>query len=116
MEILIGVLIVAVLILTGLLVLSRRSPSAKGVSDSLKTEFQTLSQTALKSASEQFLRLADERFNRLSDAGSHDLLEKKELIDQQLQNMKGELTKVTNLVQTLEKAREAKFGELTTGN
>ena len=34
-------------------------------------------------------------------------------IDQNFQNMKGELEKVSNLVQTLEKDREAKFGELT---
>ena len=66
----------------------------------------------MKRASEQFLTLAEERFNRLRDAGSSDLQGKKLLIDQQLQNMKGELEKVANLVQTLEKDREAKFAEL----
>ena len=80
----------------------------------MKADLQDVSQAALTQVSEQFLRLAEERFKRLSDAGSHDLLGKKDLIDQQLQNMKGELEKVTNLVRTLEKDREAKFGELTT--
>ena len=35
-------------------------------------------------------------------------------IDQNFQNLRGELDKVSHLVQTLEKDREAKFGQLTT--
>ena len=57
--------------------------------------------------------LAETRFKALNDAGTAELDQKKSLIDQQLQNMKRELEKVSNLMQTLEKDRETKFGELT---
>lgn len=45
--------------------------------------------------------------------GEKDLEGKKQLIDQTLNNMKGDLSKVENLMNTLEKDRENKFGELT---
>ncbi|MFH1069247.1 MAG: DNA recombination protein RmuC, partial [Candidatus Glassbacteria bacterium] len=46
--------------------------------------------------------------------GVKELDSKKGLIDQQLQNMTTELKKVSDLVNTLEKDREKKFGEITT--
>ena len=98
MEMLVAVLVGIIVALAGFLALSRRRPSS----------------TDGTQASEQLVKLLEERLNRSVDAGSHDLQGKKELIDQQLQNMKGELEKVTNLVQTWEKDREAKFGQLTT--
>ena len=103
MEALVGVLVAAILILVAYVAFTRLGSRSRESVQGLKAEFQTLSQEALKRASEQFLTLAEERFNRLRDAGSSDLQGMKLLIDQQLQNMKGELEKVANLVQTLEK-------------
>ena len=113
MEIIVSILIFMVTVLTGVLVFGRRSSKQTMASENLKTEFQEQMQTALTHASDQFLKLAEERFNCLAEAWSHDLRGKKDLIDQQLQSMKMELGKVTNFVQTLEKDREAKFGQLT---
>ena len=83
------------------------------VIDLLKAEFGSLSLEALQKAQSSFLELAETRFKTLSETGTAQLDQKKSLIDQQLQNMKRELEKVSNLVQTLEKDRETKFGELT---
>ncbi len=118
MEILVGTLIVVLFIvivaLAAALVLRSRGEQAKPSGDALRAEFQALSQAALREANEQFLALAEQRFARLTEAGSHDLQGKKTLIDQQLENMKKELGKVTDLVQRVERDREAKFGQLTT--
>jgi len=46
--------------------------------------------------------------------GAKELDSKKGLIDQQLQNMTGELKKMSDLVKEIEKDREKKFGEITT--
>ena len=114
MEVLVGVLAIVIALLVGILVFILRGSNPKASDDSLKTEFRALSQTALREASEQFLTLAEQRFARLTESGSHEMRGNRELIDQQLQNMKNELGKVTDLVQRLEKDREAKFGQLTT--
>ena len=114
MEVLVGILVVVIALLVGVIVFVLRGSSPKVSDDSLKTEFQALSQTALRDASEQFLDLAEQRFARLAEAGSHEMQGNRMLIDQQLQNMKNELGKVTDLVQKFEKDREAKFGQLTT--
>ena len=114
MEGLVGVRAVVIALLVGVLVFILRGSNPKASDDSLKTEFRALSQTALREASEQFLTLAEQRFARLTESGSHEMRGNRELIDQQLQNMKNELGKVTDLVQRLEKDREAKFGQLTT--
>ena len=68
----------------------------------------------LTQATEHLLTLAEQRLLRESQANTADLDTKKQLIDQQLQAMKSELERVTNLVQTIEKDREAKFGSLET--
>ena len=114
MEVLVGILVVVIALLVGVIVFVLRGSSPKVSDDSLKTEFQALSQTALRDASEQFLDLAEQRFARLAEVGSHEMQGNRMLIDQQLQNMKNELGKVTDLVQKFEKDREAKFGQLTT--
>ena len=114
MEVLVGILVVVIALLVGVIVFVLRGSNPKVSGNSLKTEFQALSQTALKEASEQFLTLAEQRFARLAEAGSHEMQGNRRLIDQQLQNMKNELGKVTDLVQKFEKDREAKFGQLTT--
>jgi DNA recombination protein RmuC len=68
----------------------------------------------LKQASEQLLTLAEQRLRLAAQAGAADLNTKKSLIDQQVQAVKTELEKVTNLVHGLEKDREAKFTQLDT--
>ena len=111
MEILVGVLAAAVLILAAVVVLrgSRSAPSG----ERLKLEFQALSQEVLTQNTRQLLELAEQRFARQTSQGSQELEGKKELIDQQLNNMKLELGRVTDLVQRIEREREAKFGQLT---
>jgi DNA recombination protein RmuC len=68
----------------------------------------------LKQASDHLLTLAEQRLQLAAQAGTADLDNKKQLIDQQLKAVKEDLEKVTTLVHSIEKDREAKFGELTT--
>ena len=49
----------------------------------------------------------------VQNMGVKELDSKKGLIDQQLQNMTGELKKMSELVQEIEKDRERKFGEIS---
>jgi DNA recombination protein RmuC len=79
----------------------------------VESSFGNLSLEALSRSTEEFLKLAHERFEGQRTATQKDLESKKGLIDQQLQLMKAELEGVSNLVKTLEKDREAKFGSLT---
>ena len=110
MEIVVGVLGVAVLVLAGLVVLLLSRDRSAGLDDRLKLEFQNLTQTALRDSREQLERELAKR----AEAGSQELEGKKALIDQQLYGIKSELVRVTELVRGLEKDREAKFGQLTT--
>ena len=108
MEILVGVLGVAVLVMAGLLFVALRRDSSKGLDDRLKLEFQSLTQAAMKESREELER----ELSRHSSAGSQELEGKKALIDQQLYSIKSELVRVTDLVRGIEKDREAKFGQL----
>ena len=108
MEILVGILAVAVVVLAGLLFVALRRDNSKGLDDRLKLEFQSLTQTALKESREELER----ELSRHSSAGSQELEGKKALIDQQLYNIRSELVRVTDLVSGIEKDREAKFGQL----
>ena len=116
MEIAVGILSAAVVVLAIVLGLSWRLRGGDGtvIQDAARAEFEQLSQAVLSRASEQFLTLARERLTRETEAGARDLDTRKQLIDQQLASMKGELGKVSTLVQEIERDREAKFGELTT--
>ena len=108
MEILVGVLGVAVVVLAVALVVALRRVGAKGLDDRLKLEFQSLTQSALRESREELER----ELARHSSAGSQELEGKKALIDQQLYNIRSELTRVSDLVRGIEKDREAKFGQL----
>lgn len=110
MEMVVGVLGVAVLVLVGLIVLLLNRDRSVGLDDRLKLEFQSLTQSALRESREELER----ELARRAEAGSQDLEGKKALIDQQLYSIKSELVRVTDLVRGLEKDREAKFGQLTT--
>ncbi len=79
----------------------------------VKDSFKAMSSDVLSQNSADFLKLANETLAKQTKAGEGDLEGKKKLIDQTLVNMKDDLGKVSDLVKTLEKDREQKFGELT---
>ena len=108
MEILVGILAVAIVVLAGLLFMALRRDNSKGLDDRLKLEFQSLTQAALRESREELER----ELSRHSSAGSQELEGKKALIDQQLYNIRSELVRVSDLVRGIEKDREAKFGQL----
>lgn len=80
---------------------------------SLKESFGSLSLEALSKNTEEFLKMAGESLSKHTESNSKELGGKKDLIDQTLKSMKGELEKVNSMVQTLEKDRRAKFDVLT---
>ncbi len=78
----------------------------------VRDSFGALSLEALKSNTDEFLKLANETLARQSHLGEKDLEGKKKLIDQSLEGMKTDLRKVEDLMQSLEKDREQKFGQV----
>ena len=81
--------------------------------DNVKASFGSLSRDALAKSNDEFLKLAKVRLGSEREVSAKELESKKTLIDQQLERMGKELTKVSTLVNDLEKDREQKFGELT---
>jgi DNA recombination protein RmuC len=75
----------------------------------LKDSFKALTADAWK----DILPLVNDTLSKGLISGEKELEGKKQLIDQTLGNMKTDLLKVENLMNTLEKDRENKFGELT---
>lgn len=78
----------------------------------VRDSFGALSLEALKSNTDEFLKLANETLTRQSHLGEKELEGKKKLIDQSLEGMKTDLRKVEDLMQSLEKDREQKFGQV----
>jgi DNA recombination protein RmuC len=78
----------------------------------VRDSFGALSLEALKRNTDEFLKLANETLARQSGLGEKDLEGKKKLIDQSLEGMKTDLRKVEDLMQSLEKDREQKFGQV----
>lgn len=78
----------------------------------VRDSFGALSLDALKKNSDEFLKLANEILSRQSLLGEKELEGKKKLIDQSLEGMKSDLKKVGELMQSLEKDREQKFGQV----
>ena len=76
----------------------------------MKDSFKALTVEAWK----DMIPFVNEALSKQLSGGEKDLENKKQLIDQTLGNMKTDLLKVENLMNTLEKDRENKFGELTT--
>lgn len=83
------------------------------VVSSLKESFGSLSLEALSKNAEEFLKMAGESLSKHTESNKQEMSGKKELIDQTLKSMKGELEKVNTMVQSLEKDRKAKFDVLT---
>jgi len=79
----------------------------------MKAQFGNLSLEALAKSGETFLQLAKERLEAERSVSAQTFNEKKSLIDQQLIRITQELEKVGTVMQTLEKDRENKFGELS---
>jgi DNA recombination protein RmuC len=79
----------------------------------MKAQFGNLSLEALAKSGEMFLQLAKERLEAERSVSAQTFNEKKSLIDQQLIRITQELEKVGTVMQTLEKDRENKFGELS---
>jgi len=82
------------------------------VIENVKASFGSMSLEALSKSTEEFLKLAKARLESEREVGARELDAKKGLIDQQLQRMTGELENVSKLMQSLEKDRVEKFGEL----
>lgn len=80
--------------------------------DAMKGVFAELSITSLSKNTNEFLKLAGEVMEARTKENSKELEGKKALIDAQLTNMKGELERVHNLMTSMEKEREARFGEI----
>ena len=73
--------LVSVIAILVFLVVFRNGKS--GLSESqILSQFQSLSQDALRSVSEQFLTLADQRLTRQTEANTREIDTKKQLIDQ----------------------------------
>jgi len=78
----------------------------------IKDSFGSLSVDALKKSTEEFLKLANATLSEQSKLSSKQLESKKELIDQTLKSMKGDLNKVEEILQKVEKDRKQSYGQL----
>jgi DNA recombination protein RmuC len=75
--------------------------------------FAVLSQEVLRKNSEDFLRLANETLSRQTQTGVSELDSKKQLIDQTMQTIKGDLVKVEKLVTDSENKRINAYAEVS---
>jgi len=91
---------------------TQRKANIDAVVESVKASFGSLSLDALSKSTEEFLKLAKVTLESDRKVSAKELVEKKGLIDDQLQRMTDELESVSNLVRALEKDRVEKFGEL----
>lgn len=82
------------------------------INEKLKEAFTSISYEVLSKNSEHFLQIAHETLKYQAQTGEQNLDTKKGLIDQTLIVIRGELAKVNEVIQQLEKDRELKFGEL----
>jgi len=80
----------------------------------VKDSFGALSHDVLSKSTQELLKLANETLSKQTRMGGMELEGKKQLIDQTLLAMKDDLGKVQDLMKTLEKDREQKFGQLET--
>ena len=92
---------------------ARRQAEIETILGNIRASFGDMSLEALKRSTDEFMKLAKSTLKLEREAGTKELGEKKGLIDQQLVEMTTKLEGVSNLMNTLEKDREKKFGELT---
>ncbi len=79
----------------------------------MKESFSALSLEVLSKSTDDFFKIAEQKLGQQKESNTKEMDNKKSLIDQTLQAMKSELGKVTNLVQSVEKDRKAKFDVLS---
>ncbi len=91
---------------------NQRQQTIDTILEHLKASFGHLSLEALSRSTEEFIKLAQTKLSSEREVHQKELQEKKGLIDQQLQRMSAELENIAALMQTLEKDRAEKFGEL----
>lgn len=91
---------------------AQNAAQIQAVVDHLKSAFGALSLEALSRSTSEFIKLAQARLSSERQFTSQALDEKKELIDQQLARMGGELEQIAQLMNRLETDRAEKFGEL----
>jgi DNA recombination protein RmuC len=78
----------------------------------VRDSFGALSQEALKASTGELLKLARENLDGRVHLGEKDLESKKQLIDQNLSTMKGDIHKMQELVSRFENERARQYGEL----
>jgi DNA recombination protein RmuC len=91
----------------------QRRAQMESLMQSVKDSFARLSLDALARSTDEFLKLAKARLESEREVSARELEAKKNLIDQQLERMNGELEKVSKLMLDLERDRIDKFGQLT---
>ncbi|HOW85243.1 MAG TPA: DNA recombination protein RmuC [Candidatus Aminicenantes bacterium] len=79
----------------------------------VRDSFGALSQDALKASTGELLKLAKENLDGRVHLSERDLDSKKQLIDQNLAVMKGDIQKMQDLVQRFEKERAHQYGEVS---
>jgi len=80
----------------------------------MENAFSALSSAALRNNRDDFISMAKQALSEQTQAGVGALDEKKKLIDQTLDGIKSELSKVARSVTDFDGKREKSFGELTT--
>jgi DNA recombination protein RmuC len=78
----------------------------------VRDSFGALSQDALKASTEELLKLAKANLDGRVHLGERELEAKKQLIDQNLATMKGDIHKMQELVSRFESERARQYGEL----
>lgn len=79
----------------------------------MRDSFSALSREALSRNSGDFLNIAGETLARQAERGTRELDSRKERIGEAIDQMRNDLVRVRELIATLEKDREQKFGELS---
>ncbi|MBF8304472.1 MAG: hypothetical protein HW399_847 [Dehalococcoidia bacterium] len=80
----------------------------------IENSFSALAGDALRNNSDVFVKIANEILSKQTQTGVGELEGKKKLIDQTLEGMKEELTKVGKSVTDFDSKREKAFGEIST--
>ncbi len=81
----------------------------------MEDSFSKASLEAISKNSEQFLKWARELLSQETQTNVRELTNKKELIDNTLQQMKSEMDKVQEMIAAFEKDRDLKFGAISKG-
>lgn len=89
-----------------------REQEIETILQGVKDAFGSLSLDVLAKNNEAFLLLARESLTQHTQAASSELEGKRQLIDRSIEGMRSEMKKVEDMVTSLEKDREKKYGEL----